>query len=143
MLHGKYDPENLFARMIRGGIPCIKIFENSDVLAIMDVFPQSRGHVLVIPKGAEARTLLDFPSGQLAGVMAVLHRIAQAMDRALQPDGIILSQFSGEAAGQTIFHLHFHLIPRYEGQDLAGHGHGIRADSGELQILADAIAARL
>lgn len=145
MLHGIWDPENLFARIIRGEIPAIRVLEDDDVLAIMDAFPQSRGHVLVIPKGVAARNLLDFPAARLPGVMAVVHRIAQAIDHALAPDGIALAQFSGETAGQTIFHLHFHLIPRYARENPAQHAHGqgIRADAGQLQEVADLITARL
>lgn len=143
MLHGIWDQENLFARMIRGEIPAVRVFEDEAVLAIMDIFPQSRGHVLVIPKGVRARNLLDFPADRLPSVMEPLHRIARAMDRALAPDGIALAQFSGAAAGQTVFQLHFHLIPHYAGKSLAGHGHGQRADSAELQEIAALIAAQL
>lgn len=136
-----YDPGNLFGKMIRGEIPATKVFEDDKVLAIMDIFPQSRGHVLVIPK-AGSRNLLDADPAALSEAMPYVQRIALAVQKALQPDGIRLMQFNEAPAGQSVFHLHFHIIPIYEGVELGRHGQG-RADDAELVELAKAIAAAL
>ena len=142
-LHGTYDENNLFAKILRGEVPAVKVYEDDTVLAFMDIFPQSRGHVLVVPKGVKARNFLELPEGKVAPLMWHVQRLTKAVDKALKPDGITVTQFNGEPAGQTIFHLHFHIIPRYEGVRLAGHGHGNRADIAELQKIAAEIAAAL
>jgi histidine triad (HIT) family protein len=142
-LHGAYDENNLFAKILRGEVPAVKVFEDDDVLAFMDIFPQSRGHVLVAPKNVRARNFLDLPEDKVAPLMLQVQRIAKAVEAALKPDGITITQFNGEPSGQTIFHLHVHIIPRYEGVRLAGHGHGNRADIAELQEIAGEIAAKL
>lgn len=142
-LHGAYDDDNLFAKILRGEVPAVKVYEDADVLAFMDIFPQARGHVLVVPKDVKARNFLELPEAKVAPLMAQVHRLAKAVTAALAPDGVTVVQFNGAPAGQTIFHLHFHIIPRYEGQKLAGHGHGDRADIAELQKLAADIAAAL
>jgi histidine triad (HIT) family protein len=137
-----YDPDNLFAKMIAGSIPAHKVFEDDTVLAIMDIFPQSRGHVLVIPKAA-SRNLLDADPAALSKAIPYVQRVAVAVKRALSPDGIRLVQFNEAPAGQSVFHLHFHVIPVYEGVDLRGHAGGGRADDTELANLARLIAAAL
>ncbi|MFO1016221.1 MAG: HIT family protein [Hyphomonadaceae bacterium] len=142
-LHGTYDDDNLFAKILRGEIPAVKVYEDDDVLAFMDIFPQARGHVLVIPKHVRARNFLDLPAERVAPLLQHVQRIAIATEKALKPDGITVTQFNGEDAGQTIFHLHFHIIPRYAKVALAGHGHGNRADIPELQQIAAEIAAQL
>lgn len=142
-LHGSYDDDNLFAKILRGEIPAVKVFEDDEVLAFMDIFPQSRGHALVIPKNVKARNFLDLPEERVAPLMTRVHRLAQATEAALKPDGVSVVQFNGAPAGQTIFHLHFHIIPRYEGVRLAGHGHGDKADIAELTEIAGQIAAAL
>lgn len=143
-LHGTYDADNLFAKILRGEIPSVKVFEDDEVLAFMDIFPQSRGHLLVIPKDSTARNFLELPEGRVAPLMTRVQKLAQATEKALKPDGVTVAAFSGAPAGQTIFHLHFHIIPRYEGARLAGHGHADqRADMAELQQLAAQIAAHL
>ena len=142
-LHGTYDDDNLFAKILRGEIPAVKVYEDDDVLAFMDIFPQARGHVLVIPKHVRARNFLDLPAERVAPLLQHVHRIAIATEKALKPDGITVTQFNGEDAGQTIFHLHFHIIPRYDGVPLAGHGHGNRADIAELTKIAQSIAAAM
>lgn len=142
-LDGAYDDDNIFAKMIRGDIPAAKVFENAYVLAFMDVFPQSRGHVLVISKTAKSRNLLDVKPDVLAHVMTDVQKVAKAMRTALSPDGIVLTQFNGAAAGQTVFHLHFHLIPRYANAPAKAHGEGGMADAKELAALAQQIAAKL
>ena len=142
-LDGAYDDDNIFAKIIRGDIPAAKVFEDAHVLAFMDVFPQSRGHVLVISKTAKARNLLDVKPQVLSQVMADVQKVAEAMRKALKPDGIVLTQFNGAAAGQTVFHLHFHLIPRYSNAPLKAHGEGGMADPKELAALAQQIAEAL
>jgi histidine triad (HIT) family protein len=142
-LNGTYDDNNLFAKILRGEIPAVKVYEDADVLAFMDIFPQTRGHLLVVPKNVKARNFLELPEDQVAPLMARVHRLTKAAVKALKPDGVTVTQFNGEDAGQTIFHLHFHIIPRYSGQRLAGHGHGNKADIAELQKLAAEIAAAL
>lgn len=136
-----YDPANLFGKMIRGEIPATKVFEDDTVLAIMDIFPQSRGHVLVIPKAA-SRNLLDADAAALSAAIPYVQRIARAVQTALNPDGIRLAQFNEAPAGQSVFHLHFHIIPVYEGIELGRHGQG-RADDAELLELSRAIAGAL
>ncbi len=142
-LHGSYDDNNLFAKILRGEIPCEKVFEDDEVLAFMDIFPQSRGHMLVTPKNVRARNLLELPPERVASLMQRVQLLAKAVVKALHPDGIVVTQFNGAPAGQTIFHLHFHIIPRYEGAALAGHGHANKADQSELEALAKTIAAAL
>jgi histidine triad (HIT) family protein len=142
-LHGSYDDLNIFAKILRGEMPCVKIWEDEVALAFMDIFPQSRGHALVIPKGVKARNLLDFPTEKLGPYLERVQRVAKAVVASLQPDGLTLMQFNGAAGGQSVFHLHFHVIPRWEAAALAGHGHGRRADDAELEELARAIAAKM
>jgi histidine triad (HIT) family protein len=142
-LDGAYDEDNIFARIIRGEIPAAKVFEDAHVLAFMDAFPQSRGHVLVISKKSKARNLLDVKPDELARVMTDVQTVAKAMRRALKPDGIVVTQFNGAAAGQSVFHLHFHLIPRWSDTPLRAHGEGGMADAAELADLARQIAAEL
>lgn len=142
-LHGTYDDNNLFAKILRGEIPSVKVYEDADVLAFMDIFPQTRGHLLVVPKTVKARNFLELPADRVAPLMEAVHRLTIATEKALKPDGITVTQFNGEDAGQTIFHLHVHIIPRYAGQRLAGHNHGNRADIAELETIAKQIAAAL
>jgi histidine triad (HIT) family protein len=142
-LNGTYDDNNLFAKILRGEVPAVKVYEDGDVLAFMDIFPQTRGHMLVVPKNVKARNFLELPEERVASLMAPVHRLTKAVVKTLKPDGVTVTQFNGEDAGQTIFHLHFHIIPRYAGQRLAGHGHGNKADIAELQRLAEEIAAAL
>ncbi|KAI9015378.1 histidine triad protein [Hyaloraphidium curvatum] len=134
-----YDKNNIFAKIIRGEIPCVKVHETDDILSFMDLFPQSRGHLLVIPKKAEARNLLDMPADALGPVFTEAQKIAKAMEKALDAEGIVMTQFSGREAGQTVFHFHVHLIPRYAGESMKGHAHGQKADTEELKALAAAI----
>jgi histidine triad (HIT) family protein len=140
-IDGVYDPDNIFAKIIRGEIPSAIVFEDENTLAIMDAFPQGRGHALVVHKHARARNLLDVEAGDLSTLMATVQRIVRAVRAALNPDGVTMMQFNGAAAGQTIYHLHFHIIPRWEGTPLGRHGQG-QADPTELAELARQIAAR-
>src|SRR5688572_17082603 len=120
--------------MLRGEIPAHKVFEDDTVLVTMDIFPQSRGHVLVIPK-APSRNLLDADPTALSAAIPYVQRVGKAVQKALAPDGIRLVQFNEAPAGQSVFHLHFHLIPVYEGVEIGRHGQG-RADDAELAELA-------
>jgi histidine triad (HIT) family protein len=136
-----YDASNLFAKMLRGEIPAHKVFEDDTVLVTMDIFPQSRGHVLVIPK-APSRNLLDADAATLSAAIPYVQRVGKALRKALSPGGIRLVQYNEAPAGQSVFHLHFHLIPVYEGIEVGRHGQG-RANDSELADLAKQIAAAL
>jgi histidine triad (HIT) family protein len=136
-----YDPANIFGKILRGEIPSVTVFEDQTILVMMDIFPQSRGHTLVIPKAA-SRNLLDADPAALSAATAYLPKLARAVKDATGADGVRRVQFNEAAAGQTVFHLHFHLIPVYEGVELGRHGGG-KADEAELRELAKAIAARL
>ncbi len=142
-LDGVYDENNIFAKIARGELPCARVFENAHVLAFMDVFPQSRGHTLVVPKQSRARNLLDIEPEDLAYLIQGVQRVTHAVNAALKPDGIVVTQFNGSTAGQTVFHLHFHIIPRWEGVALGRHGGGQMADTDELAHLARQIAAQI
>jgi len=141
-IEGVYDPENIFAKILRGDMPCVKVFEDENTLAFMDVFPQSRGHMLVVHKHEQARNLLDVSKDGLAQIMASVQKLTRAINEALSPDGIIITQFNGAPAGQTVYHLHVHIIPKYEG-DLKPHASGGMADMDELNTLAAQIKAAL
>ncbi|UTO18015.1 HIT family protein [Acinetobacter sp. Z1] len=105
-----YDDQNIFARILRGELPAIKIYEDDHVLAFMDIMPQADGHALVIPK-VPAVSLLDLPPEAAAYTIQIVQKIAKAIETALDAKGIVLMQLSGAAAGQTVPHVHFHLIP--------------------------------
>jgi histidine triad (HIT) family protein len=141
-LDGTYDDANIFAKILRGELPCAKVYEDEHVLAFLDLFPQSRGHTLVIPKATGARSLLDAPPEVLQTLILGVQKVAAAVRATLNPDGLVITQFNGAPAGQTVYHLHFHIIPRYEGTQLAAHG-GRMADSAELAELAGRIAAKI
>jgi histidine triad (HIT) family protein len=142
-LHGEYDDTNLFAKILRGELPAVKVYEDDETLAFMDLFPQSRGHFLVVPKHVRARNFLELPADKVAPLMQRVHRLAIAAEKALKPDGVAIAQFNGAPSGQTIFHLHFHIIPRYEGERLIGHAHGNKAEIPELEKIAKEIASAL
>ena len=131
-----YDDQNIFARILRGELPAIKVYEDERVLAFMDIMPQADGHTLVIPK-APAETLLDLAPEEAAYTIQVVQKIAQAMKLALDVPGIVLMQLSGAAAGQTVPHVHFHLIPSSV-HDLGKHG----AKMGD-QVLIAALAEKI
>lgn len=142
-LDGDYDDANIFAKMIRGEAPSAKVYEDADVLAFLDLFPQSKGHALVISKTAQARNLLDVDPRALQTLILGVQKVAKGLRAALAPDGLVVTQFNGAPAGQTVFHLHFHLIPRYEGVPIAGHGGARMADPDALAALAREIAAKI
>jgi histidine triad (HIT) family protein len=142
-LNGVYDDGNIFARILRGEIPAARIAEDAETLAFMDAFPQSRGHALVIHKTSRARNLLDVEPASLTAVMGAVRRVARATRAALNPDGLLITQLNGAVAGQTVFHLHVHIIPRWEGVAMGRHGGTGMADPAELRALAAEIAAHL
>ena len=137
----RYDDGNIFARILRGEIPCARVYEDEVCLAFMDIMPQVEGHVLVIAK-APSRTLLDADPGTLAALMPRVQRIGRAAVAALGADGLTLMQFSEAPAGQTVFHLHFHLLPRRDGVPMRPH-EGAVAEPDALEALADRIRAEL
>jgi histidine triad (HIT) family protein len=115
-----YDTNNIFAKILRGQIPSVKVYEDGKTLAFMDVMPEAKGHVLVVPK-EDAENILDLSADGMTAMMATVQKVAKAVDKALSPDGILLKQYTKAAAGQTIFHVHFHIVPRFEGDHLASH----------------------
>jgi histidine triad (HIT) family protein len=109
-----YDPNNIFAKILRGELPCYKVYEDDKVLAFLDIMPRSPGHTLVLPK-APARNILDIGGEDLAHVMTTAQRVAKAAMKAFSADGITIQQFNEGAGGQVVFHLHVHVIPRKVG----------------------------
>ena len=136
-----YDNSNVFARILRGELPSSKVYEDGDVLVIMDVMPQGKGHTLVIPKRA-SRNILDIGTDDLQKSILTVQRVARAVKRAFDAPGILVMQFNEEASGQTVFHTHFHVIPRFEGVPLKPHSGGM-ADPKELADHAERIKAVL
>lgn len=131
-----YDPNNIFAKILRGEIPCHKVYEDADTLAFMDVMPMCDGHTLVIPK-APSRGLLDADPAVLAKTMAVVQKVAGAAKTAFGADGFQIRQYNEPAAGQTVFHLHFHILPFRDGEALRPHtgkmaDHAVLAKHAEL-----------
>ncbi|WP_170557917.1 HIT family protein [Ruegeria atlantica] len=109
-----YDPENIFAKILRGEIPSTRVYEDDDTLAFMDVMPRADGHLLVIPK-TPCRNILDASPEQLAAVTATVQKLAKAVVAAFDADGVTIQQFNEAAGGQEVFHLHFHVLPRHDG----------------------------
>src|SRR5262245_953630 len=116
-----YDDSNVFAKILRGEIPSAKVYEDADTLVFMDAMPQAAGHTLVVPK-ATSRNLLDADPAVLAKLAPLVQRVARAVKTAFSADGVTVVQFNEPASGQTVFHLHFHIIPRHEGVPLQPHG---------------------
>ena len=142
-LHAEYDPDNIFAKILRGEMPKVSVFEDDVALAFMDVFPQSEGHTLVIPKQVEARNFLEMPTEALGPYMHRVQTVARAVEQAMMPDGLVVTQFNGAPAGQTVFHLHFHIIPRWTGKALTGHAAGGMADMAQLEQHAEKIRTHI
>jgi len=109
-----YDNDNIFAKILRGEIPCERVYEDDDTLVFMDIMPRADGHVLVIPK-TPARNVLDASPAQVNACMATVQKLGRAVMRAFDAQGVTLQQFSEAAGGQEVFHLHFHVLPRHEG----------------------------
>lgn len=127
-----YDPNNVFAKILRGELPAQKLFEDADTLAIMDIMPRADGHCLVIPK-SPARNVLDATPEQLAACLRTVQLMSKAAMKAFDADGITIQQFNESAGGQVVFHLHYHVLPRHAGVSLKPH-------SGQMEK-ADILAA--
>lgn len=127
-----YDPNNIFARILRGEIPTHKVYEDGQCLAFMDVMPQSDGHTLVIPK-VPAENLFDLPPEALTATILCTQRVARAVRKAFDAPGVMIAQLNGPAAGQSVFHIHFHVVPRWEGIDLRFHAR----EMADPKVLAD------
>jgi histidine triad (HIT) family protein len=136
-----YDVNNIFARMARGEIPCIKVHEDPDTLAFMDIMPQADGHTLVIPKLA-GENLFDSPPASVAAAIRTTQRVARAVQQAFAAPGLIVTQFNGPTAGQTVFHLHFHIVPVYVAGGLRPHAR-VKAEPAILEAHAARIRAAL
>ncbi len=140
-MHASYENTNIFARILRGELPCEKVYEDDGALAVMDIAPRSKGHVLVIPK-QPSRNLLDADDSALAAALSVARKVANAAMKAFRADGIMLAQFSEAPAGQTVFHLHFHVIPRYLNEPLKA-AEGPMEDQAVLASLATQLRSHL
>ncbi len=128
----EYDNENVFAKVLRGELPCHKIYEDDTTLAFMDIMPRCDGHALVVPK-APSRNILDIPAEDLCNVMATVQMIARAQMKAFNADGITVQQFNEGAGGQVIYHTHVHILPRQEGVKLRKH----TGEMAEQDVLAE------
>jgi histidine triad (HIT) family protein len=115
-----YDPNNVFAKILRGELPSHKVYEDDKTLAFMDAMPQADGHTLVVPK-VQAENLLDVPPDALAATILTTQRVARAVKTAFAAPGLMIVQLNGSSAGQSVFHVHFHIVPRYAGLDLKLH----------------------
>lgn len=135
-----YDPNNVFAKILRGEIPSTKVFEDERTLAFMDVMPQADGHVLVIPK-ENAENMFDLSTVGAVRLIATTQRVARAVKKAMGTD-IMLIQLNGAGAGQSVFHVHFHIIPRRGGADFRLHAREM-ADFKLLSAIAEKIRAAL
>lgn len=136
-----YDENNVFAKVLRGELPCHKLYEDEDTLAFLDIMPRSEGHALVITK-EKARDLFDVSPEALAKLMAVVRKLAPQIKEVVGADGVLIQQFNGEAAGQTVFHLHVHIVPRKEGEPLKPHA-GKMEDQAKLAATAEKIRAKI
>ena len=115
-----YDNDNIFAKILRDEIPSVRVYEDEHTLAFMDVMPQSPGHTLVIPR-SPAENLYDLDLAAGTAVLATVQKVAAAVRDAMQADGIMINQFNGPAAGQTVFHYHMHIVPRFDSVPLRRH----------------------
>ena len=136
-----YDPNNLFARIVRGEIPCIRVHEDEHTLAFMDIMPQADGHTLIVPKVA-GENLFDTPPDAVTAAILATQRVARAVRRAFDAAGLVITQFNGSQAGQTVFHLHFHVIPVHAGGRWRAHARE-KADPKVLEQHAALIRAAL
>jgi histidine triad (HIT) family protein len=136
-----YDNDNIFAKILRGEAPSFKVYEDDFSLAFMDVMPQVQGHTLVIPKDP-TQDIFNADPIVLGHTMETVQKVGAAVKRAFDVPGVMLAQLNGKAAGQTVFHLHFHILPRTDGVDLKMHAGGM-ADFAELEVHAQRIKAAL
>jgi histidine triad (HIT) family protein len=137
-----YDSNNIFAKIIRGEAPCVKVYEDADTLAFMDVMPQADGHVLVVPKREQAEGIFDLSPEAAAGLIKTTQRVAKAVKKAMNVPGLMIAQLNGSAAGQTVFHIHFHIIPRAQGAEFRLHARQME-DMNKLKDFAERIKAAL
>ena len=140
-MSASYDPQNIFAKILRGEAPCVRVAEDEVSLAFMDVMPRVEGHVLVIPKTA-ARNLLDIPAAELARFMPSVQAVARAVKAGMAAEGIVVQQFNERGGGQVVFHLHFHILPRWTGVALRQPG-GPVVPADQLEVHAAKIRASL
>lgn len=136
-----YDPTNVFAKILRGELPCEKVYEDEHTLALMDIMPRADGHVLVIPKAA-ARNILDITADDLARLAVSVQKIARAVKAGMGADGLTIQQFNESAGGQVVFHIHVHVLPRWTGVSLRPHT-GAMEKPEVLRTHADKIRAAL
>ena len=136
-----YDENNIFAQILRGEVDAFHVYENDNCLAFLDVMPQSDGHTLVLPK-APAENLFDLEPSIAGALFQSTQMVARAVRAAFKPDGIVVTQFNGSAAGQSVFHIHMHIIPRYANTDLRRHARRM-ADTAILEDHAERIRAAL
>lgn len=136
-----YDSNNVFAQILDNTLPSEQVFEDDHTLVIMDIMPATKGHVLVIPK-AQAENIYDMDNEYLSAVGSTTKKIATAIKEALNPSGVIVKQFNGSDAGQTVFHYHVHIIPVYPNKRIGEHGANI-ADPEKLASVADLIRASI
>jgi histidine triad (HIT) family protein len=136
-----YDPSNIFAKILNGEIPCHKLYEDDDTLVFLDIMPRSEGHALVVTK-EQARDLFDISPQALAKLMAVVKRLAPQIRDAVGAQGVLIQQFNGATAGQTVFHLHVHIVPVKEGVPLKPHT-GQMGDQAALAETAEKIRKKL
>ena len=115
-----YDDSNVFAKILRGELPSHKIYEDAETFAFMDIMPRGDGHCLVIPK-QPSRNILDADAASLATLIAAVQKVSRAVVKAFSADGVTVQQFNEQAGGQVVFHLHFHVIPRFDGVALRPH----------------------
>ncbi len=136
-----YDPSNVFAKILRGEMSCYKVYEDERTFAFMDIMPRADGHVLVIPK-SPARNILDIAPDDLCATYMTVRKIARAVKEAMQADGLTIQQFNESAGGQVVFHLHVHILPRWDDVPLRRHK-GQMADQSVLKEYAEKIRAAL
>lgn len=135
-----YDPENIFAKILRGEIPSFKTYEDDETYVLMDIMPRADGHMLVIPK-SPARNMLDASPEQLAACMGTVQKLSRAAMKAFDADGVTIQQFNEAAGGQEVFHLHYHILPRHDGIKLRPPGQ--MGDMEEIKSNADKVIAAL
>lgn len=136
-----YDPNNIFAKILRSEAPSIKLYEDEHTYVMLDIMPQYEGHTLVLTR-EPAATIFDLSAEGAAACIQTARKMATVLTEALKPDGVIISQFNGAAAGQTVDHVHFHVIPRYQGQPMKPHAREM-ADRADLERTAEKIRAVL
>jgi histidine triad (HIT) family protein len=136
-----YDENNVFAKVLKGELPCHKIYEDADTLAFLDIMPRTQGHALVVTK-EKARDLFDVSPKTLARLMEVVQTLAPKIKDAVGADGVLIQQFNGAAAGQTVFHLHVHIVPIKQDVPVKPHA-GVMEDQAKLAAVAEKIRKAL